>query len=161
MNDLKIYIDSEDFSEEEKARLSAALYGLAQGEGELCAEILLVSEEEIQRLNREIRGKDAVTDVLSFPALDLIPETPILAEENEEALDEEDRLLIGSIAICEKRAREQAEEYGHSFERELNFLAVHGVLHCLGYDHETDDMRAQMRAKEELVMKKMNLTRDL
>ena len=161
MNDLKICIDSEDFSEEERNRLESALFGLAQGEGELCAEILLVSEEEIQRLNREIRGRDAVTDVLSFPALELVPGEPILAGEHGEALDEEDRLLIGSIAICKKRAEEQAEEYGHSFERELNFLAVHGVLHCLGYDHETDDERAQMRAKEEEVMKKMGLGRDL
>ena len=159
MTDLKIYIDSEDFSSEEASRLSDALLGVVQGEGELCAELLLVSEEEIRRLNREIRGKDAVTDVLSFPSLELTPDEPILASEHEEALDEEERLLIGSIAICKKRAEEQAEEYGHSFQRELYYLAVHGVLHCLGYDHETEEMQAEMRAKEESVMQKLGLGR--
>ena len=159
MTDLKICIDSEDFSKEEASRLSDALFGVAKGEGELCAELLLVSEEEIRRLNREIRGKDAVTDVLSFPSLELSPDEPILASEHEEALDEEERLLIGSIAICKKRAEEQAEEYGHSFQRELYYLAVHGVLHCLGYDHETEEMQAEMRAKEESVMQKLGLGR--
>ena len=72
---------------------------------------------------------------------------------------EEDRLFLGSIAICEARAREQAEEYGHSYARELNYLTVHGVLHCLGYDHETEEEKREMREEEEKIMARMGLTR--
>ena len=68
---------------------------------------------------------------------------------------------MGSIVICEQRAREQAEEYGHSFERELWYLAVHGLLHCLGYDHETEEERREMREKEEYVMQKLDLRREV
>ena len=83
----------------------------------------------------------------------------LLSDEHAEELDEEDRLFLGSVAVCEKRAREQADSYGHSYERELFYLTVHGVLHCLGYDHETEEERAEMRAMEERVMEKMNLKR--
>ena len=103
---------------------------------------------------------DRVTDVLSFPSMDGIKDKPVLADEHGECIDEEGRIFLGSIVICEKRAREQAAEYGHSFERELWYLAVHGVLHCLGYDHETEEEKREMRAKEEEVMAKLDLTRE-
>ena len=85
---------------------------------------------------------------------------PILAEEHGEELDEDGNVFLGSIVICEKRAREQAQEYGHSFERELWYLAVHGILHCLGYDHMTEEEKREMREKEESVMQKLDLRRD-
>ena len=66
----------------------------------------------------------------------------------------------GSVVICTKRAEEQAEEYGHGMRRELFYLTVHGVMHCLGYDHETEADKAQMRAKEEEVLRKMGLERE-
>ncbi len=156
----EFYLDSEDFSEEERAWLSSAFMGLAEGDTPLAVEIIFVDEEEMKRLNREQRGIDRVTDVLSFPALDGIFQLPILAEEWGDELDEEGRIFLGSIVICEKRAREQAEEYGHGYRRELLYLTVHGVLHCLGYDHETESDRAIMRQKEEEVLSKMNCTRD-
>ena len=62
--------------------------------------------------------------------------------------------------VCCERAKEQAEEYGHSYERELHYLLTHGVMHCLGYDHETDGERAEMREKEEQILKKMGIVRE-
>lgn len=153
----------ERFTAEEEEALSSALFGLAEGDISLLVELLVTSEEEIRRLNRERRGIDRVTDVLSFPSEELKRGEPILASEHREGVElseeGEPRLYLGSVAICEQRAREQAEEFGHSFERELYYLAVHGVLHCLGYDHETEEDRAEMREKEETVMRKLGLER--
>lgn len=152
-------LDAEDFPSAD--RLSSALEGLAEADLPLLVELLIVDEEEIARLNREQRGIDRVTDVLSFPSMELTRGETILSEEHGECIDSEDgdKLYLGSVVICRQRALEQAEEYGHSFERELNYLAVHGILHCLGYDHETEEERAQMREAEERVMTKMGLER--
>lgn len=155
---MHICFDS-DLPEEGLARLAQALEGLWEGD-DLSAELLLVSEEEIRELNARERGVDSVTDVLSFPSMDGIKGRPILAEEHGEELDEDGNVFLGSIVICEKRAREQAQEYGHSFERELWYLAVHGILHCLGYDHMTEEEKREMREKEESVMQKLDLRRD-
>ena len=155
---MHICFDS-DLPEEGLARLAQALEGLWKGD-DLSAELLLVSEEEIRELNARERGVDSVTDVLSFPSMDGIKGRPILAEEHGEELDEDGNVFLGSIVICEKRAREQAQEYGHSFERELWYLAVHGILHCLGYDHMTEEEKREMREKEESVMQKLDLRRD-
>ena len=73
----------------------------------------------------------------------------------------EDRLYLGSVVVCKNRAEEQAVKYGHSFEREMGYLIVHGALHCLGYDHETEEDKREMRAKEESIMQRLNLGRDL
>lgn len=140
--------------------LCDALEGLAESDVPLYLELLVVDEEEIRALNREQRGIDRVTDVLSFPSMEGIKGKPVLSEEHAEELDEEGRLYLGSIVVCEKRAREQAREYGHSYARELNYLAVHGVLHCLGYDHGTEEEKREMREKEESVMKKLGLARE-
>lgn len=155
---MHICFDS-DLPEEGLARLAQALEGLWKGD-DLSAELLLVSEEEIRELNARERGVDSVTDVLSFPSMDGIKGQLILAEEHGEELDEDGNVFLGSIVICEKRAREQAQEYGHSFERELWYLAVHGILHCLGYDHMTEEEKREMREKEESVMQKLDLRRD-
>ena len=155
----KFYLDTDALGEGEKERLEEALTGTAEGDSDFVFELILVDEEEIRRLNREVRGVDRVTDVLSFPALEGIKGERLSADEYADELDEEDRLYLGSIAICEKRAREQAEEYGHSYARELNYLTVHGVLHCLGYDHETEEEKREMREKEEEIMQRMGLSR--
>lgn len=155
---MHICFDS-DLPEEGLARLAQALEGLWEGD-DLSAELLLVSEEEIRQLNARERGVDSVTDVLSFPSMDGIKGQAILAEEHGEELDEDGNVFLGSIVICDKRAREQAQEYGHSFERELWYLAVHGILHCLGYDHMTEEEKREMREKEESVMQKLDLRRD-
>ena len=142
-----------------KTALENALKGFVETDATLAIEILFVDEEEIQRLNRELREIDKVTDVLSFPALDLERGQAIKKKEYPFDIDEEGRLLLGSIAICVKRAKEQAEEYGHSYERELHYLIVHGIMHCLGYDHMEENDKAQMREQEEKILNKLGITR--
>ena len=122
--------------------------------------VLLTDDRGIREMNREYRGIDRETDVLSFPALDGIRDRVLRAAEHPFETDEEGRLFLGSIAICTARAKEQAQEYGHSYERELYYLAVHGILHCLGYDHEEENDKKEMRAREEEVMQKLHLTRE-
>lgn len=104
------------------------------------------TEEEIQTLNRMFRNVDRVTDVLTFPAWE---------GEDPQSVDG----YLGDIMICLKRADEQAKEYGHSIERELCFLTVHGVLHLLGYDHMTETEEIQMRTKQTQILERMGLTR--
>ena len=126
----------------------------------LAAELVFTDEEGIRKLNAETRGKDAVTDVLSFPNLDGILEKPIRKADFPFDADEEGNLFLGSIVICRKRAAEQAEEYGHSLRRELYYLAVHGLCHLLGYDHEREEDKEQMRAREEKILAAMDIPRD-
>ncbi len=104
----------------------------------------------IRELNREHRGKDAATDVLSFPMFD--PDTEeIYAVDGAPA-------ELGDIVLSLERAKEQAEEFGHSFERETAFLCVHSVLHLLGYDHErSEDEDILMREKQRAVMRALGL----
>ncbi len=139
--------------------LENALDGFVPSDVDLYVELVFVDEEEIRRLNRETRNIDKVTDVLSYPTMEGILGRPLYADEHPFELDEEGRLTVGSIVVCCTRAREQAEEYGHSYERELNYLVVHGVMHCLGYDHIEDEERAQMRAQEEYILGKLGITR--
>lgn len=160
MEACKFVIESEALSEEETRKLQDALFGLAACETPLAFELIIVSEEQIRTLNRTERGVDRVTDVLSFPSMEFMRGEEIVSAEHGEEIDEEGNLFTGSIAVCEKRAREQAEEYGHPYERELFYLTVHGVLHCLGYDHETEEDKREMREKEESVMAKLGLTRE-
>ena len=110
--------------------------------------LTLVDAEEIQQLNRDYRNVDKITDVLSFPQYDDLNELP-----------EEGEIMLGDVIICRQRAEEQAEEFGHSVEREMVYLFVHSVCHLLGYDHMEEDEKAEMRAKEESVMEQINVTR--
>ena len=151
---LNIYCEEENFS-----ALSDAFEGEVESDTDLSAEIIIVDEDEIRRLNREMRKIDAVTDVLSFPSLDGIFGKKIEKKNFPYEVDEQGNLFIGSIAICKKRAESQAEEYGHSIKREISYLAVHGVCHLLGYDHIEEQDRKVMREKEERVLEKMGATR--
>ena len=101
-----------------------------------------------------------MTDVLSFPALDGIKGKTLKRRDYPCDVDDEGNLFVGSIAVCKKRAAEQAEEYGHSYRRELNYLLVHGIMHCLGYDHMTEEEKSEMREKEECILGKMGITRE-
>lgn len=118
-------------------------------------DVTIVDDAEIHELNREYRGMDKPTDVLSF-ALD---------EDNEDS-DEPELLgapeehLYGDIIISAETALRQAEEYGHGLERELTYLAVHGMFHLLGYDHMTEAEKAVMRAKEEEALRAINLSEE-
>lgn len=155
-----IYSDGEEFPQEKVQALEEAMTDFVKGDVPLSIEFVFVDEEEIRRLNRELRNTDKVTDVLSFPSLDDIKGEDLYAEDFPYEIDEEGNLMIGSVAVCVKRAQEQAEEYGHSFERELHYLLVHGIMHCLGYDHMTDEEKAEMREKEEWVLGKLGIMRE-
>ena len=121
-------------------------------------ELVFLDGEGIRDYNCRFRNVDKVTDVLSFPAFDFF-EGEGLQDESLQTYAEDGELLIGTIIVCPERAKEQAEEYGHSYERELHYLIVHGAMHCLGFDHETDDEKARMRDREEAVLKKLGITR--
>lgn len=114
------------------------------------AEISLtfMSREEIRKLNHEYRNIDNHTDVLSFPLI-----------EDFGAIAEDDDFLLGDVVICPEQAKQQAEEYGHSEEREIVYLFVHSVCHLLGFDHMTEEDRRDMRQREEEIMKALDLER--
>ena len=139
MIDVQTELDCLPVNAEELIR-GAVTFALAKNNvaGDVC--VLITDAEEIQRLNFSYRQIDRVTDVLTFPAW-----------EGDVILCPPDGYL-GDIAICFERAQEQAEEYGHSLERELAFLAVHGALHLLGYDHmEPDDERKMLAQQDEIL----------
>lgn len=121
----------------------------AEGSEEAEVSLMLVNDQRIHELNRDYRGVDRPTDVLSFA----------LQDETDEPDSEFEDEMLGDIIISVERAREQAEEYGHSFEREIVYLAVHGTLHLLGYNHEEVNEKLEMRAKEEEVMSTLGLER--
>lgn len=117
--------------------------------------LVLVDNDYIQELNLEYRGIDQPTDVLSF-AMEEGEEMLMLTDpEDGEPMPE----LLGDIYISVERAREQAENYGHTFERELSYLAVHGLLHLMGFDHQNPEDTALMRAEEEKVLQEFMLER--
>ena len=110
--------------------------------------VTFVEAEEIRSLNREYRDNDKVTDVLSFPQFDDLNEIPDFGE-----------ICLGDVVICKERAEEQAEEFGHTFEREIIYLFTHSILHLLGYDHMEDDEKKEMRQREEEVMEYLGIGR--
>ncbi len=155
-----VYSDGEELPEENVRALERAMDGFAQSDIRLAVEFVFADGEEIRRLNRETRQTDKVTDVLSFPTLDGIKGRALKKKDFPYDIDEEGNLFIGSIIVCCDRAREQAAEYGHSYHRELHYLLVHGIMHCLGYDHVTEDDKSEMRAQEELILGKLGITRE-
>ncbi len=154
-----IYCEDEAFPPQNVSALAAAMQGFVQTDVPLAIEFVFVDGKEIRRLNREMRDTDKVTDVLSFPALDGIKGETICGADFPYEIDEEGNLMLGSVVVCCERAKEQAEEYGHSYERELHYLLVHGIMHCLGYDHMNDTEKAEMREKEEYILAKLGITR--
>ena len=153
------YEELESLTAENVEAIEKAMDGFVESDLPLAIEFLFVDQEEIQRLNRETRKMDKVTDVLSYPTLEDIKGQPLYAEDFPYDIDEDGRLMIGSVVVCCDRAKEQAEEYGHSYNRELHYLLVHGIMHCLGYDHMTDDEKAEMREQEEKILTKLGITR--
>ena len=117
--------------------------------------VTAVDNNEIHSLNKEFRGVDRPTDVLSFPVVEF--ENGKMIENSGDYF--EDKLNLGDIIFSAEKLKEQSIEYGHSFERELGFLVCHSTLHLLGYDHETEDERQVMRQKEEKTLELLNLTR--
>jgi probable rRNA maturation factor len=155
---------------EELLRLAGELEGVTEGEVALS----FVDDETIHELNKHYRGIDKATDVLSFAMAEIgEDELKINYEVEDSEAEVEGSALdgekdgegstfiepLGDIIISVPRAIVQAEDYGHSVERELGFLFVHGFLHLIGYDHETEEKEKAMFAKQEEVLQKAGLTR--
>ena len=128
----------------------ARLHGLTE---QTEVDITIVDDEEIHRLNREYRDVDRPTDVLSF-ALDEG------SDDEPELLDAPEEHLLGDIIISAERAQRQGEEFGHGLTREMVYLAVHGLLHLLGYDHMVEEDKVIMRAKEEEALREIELSEE-
>ena len=124
-------------------------------------DVLLTTNEGIREINLEQRQIDAATDVLSFPMLELTPGVPPTGEGEDELDPETGLCCLGDMVISVERAKEQAAEFGHSIQRELAYLAVHSVLHLLGYDHlDEGPQKARMRAREEAILEGLGVTRE-
>ena len=122
----------------------ASVLKVEEIDDEVEVSVSFVGDEEIRDLNRDYRGVDRSTDVLSFP------------------MDDEfiiDNRILGDVIINTRRVIEQAEELGHSHERELSYLTVHSILHLLGYDHIDDEDKKKMREREKLSMKELEIYR--
>lgn len=147
---MDIYIDNrsnDELTEKQEGIVRRVIEdaGSAEAVGEAEVSLSIVENEEIQALNQQYRGMDKPTDVLSFP--------------QESAGLDIGINILGDIVISLPKAREQAEEYGHSLERELGFLACHGMLHLLGYDHMNEDEAKVMYEKQEKILQDAGVCR--
>lgn len=139
-DDIKISEEIKDLIE----KSIAAVLKIEELDENVEVSVSFVGDEEIRELNRDYRGVDKSTDVLSFP------------------MDDEfilDNRILGDVIINTRRVMEQAEELGHSNEREFSYLTVHSILHLLGYDHMEDEDKRQMREREKLAMKELSIYR--
>ena len=109
--------------------------------------VVIVDNKKIQEINKKYRGKDAVTDVISF------------AFEEVNDVEYDNVRFLGEIYISYERCKEQAKDFGHSVKREFCYLAVHGLLHLLGYDHMVEEDKKVMRALEEEILNEYDITR--
>ena len=158
----EVYIEAEtDTPTEVEAQIRRSVLAALEAEGidtPCIVEVCVTDDEGIRRTNLEMRGVDRPTDVLSFPMFELkAGEKP----SPDWADPDTDKVLLGDMMISLERAKAQAAEYGHSPEREVCYLAVHSVLHLLGYDHlDEGPMKARMRAREEAILETLGITRD-
>lgn len=116
--------------------------------------VTFTNPENIQEINKQYRNIDRATDVLSFPMFE--------KEELDQKIKQKDfehEDILGDIIISIEKVEEQAKEYGHSFERELSYMLVHGFYHLMGYDHMEEEDKKKMRKKEENILEKLNILR--
>lgn len=118
----------------------------------LYVNVVLTNPTNIKRINKEFRNIDKETDVLSFPMFE--------KEELEKRINKNEDVL-GDIVISVERVKDQAKEYGHSFERELAYMAVHGFYHLMGYDHMVEEEKKEMRKKEENILSKLHILKNI
>ena len=151
---IEIFYDEIEDLEEEKLieKVVALVLEEEKIKKNLNVYITLTNNKNIQKINAEHRNIDKPTDVLSFPMFE---------REEIDNLKKKDETedILGDIIVSIEKVREQAEEYGHSFERELAYLVTHGMLHLLGYDHMIDEEKIVMRKREEEILEKLNITR--
>ncbi|MCR5134868.1 MAG: rRNA maturation RNase YbeY [Clostridiales bacterium] len=148
---MNIYYDGRQPEQAERFQEAAELVLQNEGLDPAFCEISVsfVDDDTIREINRKTRGVDSVTDVLSFPQFDDLAD-----------IDQKRPYLLGDVVLCTAQAERQAEEYGHSADRELVYLFVHSMCHLVGYDHMTEEEKTDMRAAEETVMTKLDLMRE-
>ncbi|MCR5595996.1 MAG: rRNA maturation RNase YbeY [Lachnospiraceae bacterium] len=129
---------------------------------EACVNIIVTHSDEVRVYNRDYRGIDSSTDVLSFPALELHEgDFDNIKETDADAFDPETgELMLGDIVICIERVYSQAEDFGHSVLREFAFLVTHSLYHLCGYDHMSDTEAGVMEKKQEETLRSLGITRD-
>lgn len=155
---MKLWIDNRDknfsleaYFEDELLRVLNIAKEEEGLEGEYEVSLSLVEGQDIKDLNRQYRGVDEVTDVLSFP----------LGQEEKDLYEQIGQPIpLGDIVICMDRVRDQAKEFGHSEKREILYLTVHSFLHLLGYDHMTAEDKEEMRAQEKKIMGRFGVYKD-
>ncbi len=149
------YLDIDENKEYEKV-LNRVINKCFEEEGlkNLYISITLTNPENIHKINKEYRNIDRATDVLSFPMFEK-DEIKKVCEMNLNGLQQ----VLGDVIISIEQVQKQAEEYGHSFERELAYMAVHGFYHLMGYDHMEENEKKQMREKEENILSKLEINR--
>lgn len=153
---LKLYFKNEQTAEKVSVMLRRLIRNAIKATlefedfyGECEVSVTFTDNEGIRVLNKDYRGIDSATDVLSFPLNDF----------SSDEFEEEEEIALGDIVLSLEKAREQAYTYGHSFEREVAFLCVHSTLHLLGYDHETgEEDENDMRYRQREIMKLLGLT---
>ena len=153
------YLNLEKGQEDWESIVKKVLNKCFEEEGLLDSKLIITitftTPEEIRKINKKYRKIDKATDVLSFPMFE--------KAELDEKIKNKDFLyedVLGDIIISIEKVKEQAEEYGHSFERELSYMVVHGFYHLMGYDHIEEEDKKIMRPKEEKVLEQLNITRD-
>ena len=157
-------VSSCGFSVEDTIRTVTEAFLDAEGcPYEVSLSVCLTDNAGIRECNRMYRGIDRATDVLSFPAVDYPApgDFDILEDMGADAFDPETgELILGDIMLSMERAREQAEEYGHSLRREVAFLTVHSLLHLIGYDHESEADRALMEERQKSILDGVGIRRE-
>ena len=160
-HEIMISVDVSEVDEDLRAFLGGVVQAALDAEGvDLACEvnILVTNDAGIHQVNLDMRGVDAPTDVLSFPMFELEPGDKPTRSDADPATG---LVPLGDMCLSLERAEVQAKEYGHSARRELAYLAVHSVLHLLGYDHlDEGPMKARMRAREEAIMDHLGLSRE-
>jgi probable rRNA maturation factor len=142
----KLYIESLEKRVRLK-KIASAVYTVLKQTDNLKAELIFSEDDKMRALNRDTRGVDSITDVLSYPMLDGHKGEILKVENHLTELDGK-YIFIGSIVLCESKIKEQAKELGHSEVRERTYLIVHGLMHLFGYDHMKEKDKVEMREKE-------------
>ena len=153
------YLNVEKGQEDWEAIVKKVLDKCFEEEGLLDSKLIMTitftTPEEIKKINKKYRKIDKATDVLSFPMFE--------KDELDEKIKNGDfpyEDVLGDVIISIEKVREQAEEYGHSFERELSYMLVHGFYHLMGYDHIEEEDKKIMRPKEEKILNELKITRE-
>lgn len=147
--------ENKEYNEVVKKVLSQCFKEENLEKSKLCITVILTIPEKIRKVNKEYRKIDKATDVLSFP---MFTRDELDEKIKKQQFENED--MLGDIIISIERVKEQAIEYGHSFERELSYMVVHGFYHLMGYDHIEEDDKKEMRIKEEKILEELKINKE-